>query len=127
MFGSQIDDIICFEEVTFLKESKKTETNFDSKKRVFGTIQFCGESIEKTNYGYHMNLSKYISTLKELAKEASSNDFRTMQHKLDWTSITNTDIWAIANIMFKVNEDIFSINHILVVNKTVRKLIKTKN
>lgn len=38
--------------------------------------------IDETDYGYKANQNKYVSSLTELTKDATFDEFRTTSHKL---------------------------------------------
>lgn len=100
--------------------------NIWDRRKVFCFSRFAGISIRRTFYGYIVEQSNYVFTLRELTRDSIFDDCRTIWHKLAWISIMRPDISSNTNIASQVTEDLFHKKHILAMNKSIRKLISAK-
>lgn len=100
----------------------------EAKEKIFDSLKLSSISIKKISYGYHSIQTNYTSTMKEIARDAIYNEFKTARHKLEleWISITRPVICALANMMSQTIEDFFTHKYVVMVNRAIRKLLKTR-
>lgn len=99
----------------------------DSKEKIFNSFAFTEVSIEKANYGYHTNQSKYVSPWRDLNCNSAFSEFGTLRHKLDWTALTRSRMRNLANKMSQVTEVTSDWNHTTKMNEAIRNMPNTKH
>lgn len=92
--GAYVDDEIATGNLSFEDVCSITEAKFDSKKRTYSNFKFASVEVHKTEYGYILNQTSYIRSLRRLDMDCSYKEFRSRRHEMAWIGHTRPDTLA---------------------------------